>query len=70
MFWACESSPGYVLNGIPYSNKESDKVHSNLAQDIVMRLLGPYFGTGRDVCTDNFFTSYNLAKLLLQKNLT
>ena len=35
-----------------------------------MRLLEPYFGMGKDVCTDNFFTSYNLAKLLLQKNLT
>ena len=35
-----------------------------------MRLLEPYFETGRDVCTDNFFTSYNFTKLLLQKNLT
>ena len=70
MFWACESSSEYVLNGIPYGDKEGDQVHRNLAQDIVMRLLEPYFGTGRDVCTDNFFTSYNLAKLLLQENLT
>ena len=35
-----------------------------------MRLLEPYFGTGRDVCTDNFITSYILAKLLLEENLT
>ena len=69
-FWACESSSGYALNGIPYDGKEGDQVHGNLAQEIVMRLLEPYFGTGRDVCTDNFFTSYNLAKLLLQENLT
>ena len=34
-----------------------------------MRLLEPYFKTCRDVCTDNFFTSYILAKLLLQENL-
>ena len=27
------------------------------------------FGTSKDVCTDNFFTSYNLAKLILQNNL-
>ena len=70
MFWSCESSSGYALNGIPYGGKEGDQVHPNLAQDIVMRLLEPYFGTGRDVYTDNFFTNYNLAKLLLQKNLT
>ena len=66
MFWACESSSGYVLNGIRYG----DQAHRNLTQDIVMRLLEPYFGTGRYTCTDNFFTSYNLAKLVLQKNLT
>ena len=76
MFWACESSSGYVLNGIdskhsiPYGGKEGDQVHRNLVQDIVMRLLEPYFGTGRDVCKDNFFTSYNLAKLLLQEILS
>ena len=29
-----------------------------------------YYGTGRDVCTDNFFTNFNLAKLLLDKSLT
>ena len=43
---------------------------SKLGEDIVFRLLEPYYGTGRDVCTDSFFTSYNLAKLLLEKSLT
>ena len=70
IFWTWEPSSGYVLNDIPYGGKEGDQVHRNLAQDNVMRLLEPYFGTGRDVCTDNFFTSYDLAKLLLQENLT
>ena len=70
MFWACESSSGYVLNGLPYGDKEGDQVHRNLTHDIVTRLLEPYFGKDRDVCTDNIFTSYNLAKLLLQENLT
>ena len=70
MFWACEFSYGYVLNGIPYGDKEGDQIHHNLAQDIVMQLLEPYFGTGRDECTDNYFTSYNFARLLLQEKLT
>ena len=70
MFLACKSSSEYVLNDIPYSDKEGDQVHRNLAQDIVMRLLEPYFETDRGVCIDNFFTNYNLAKLLLQENLT
>ena len=30
----------------------------------------PYYGTEKNVCTDNFLKSYNLAKLLLEKNLT
>ena len=41
MFWACESSFGYALNGIPYSGKKGDQVHCNLAQDIVMQLPEP-----------------------------
>ena len=49
-FWACESSSGYVLNGIPYGDKEGDQVHGNLAQDFVMRWLEPYFGTCAHVC--------------------
>ena len=70
IFWACESSTGYALNAIAYGGKEGDQIHQNLGQDIVLRLLEPYYGTERDVCTDNFFTSYNLAKLLLEKSLT
>ena len=70
IFWACESSTGYALNAIAYGGKEGDQVHRNLGQDIVLRLLEPYYETGRDVCTINFFTSYNLAKLLLEKSLT
>ena len=70
MFWASESSSGYILNGIPYGEKEGDQVHRNLAQNIAMRLLELYFGTDSYVCTDAVLTSYNLAKLLLQENLT
>ena len=70
IFWACESSTGYALNAIAYGGKEEDQIHRNLGQDIVLQLLKPYYGTGRDVCTDNFFTSYSLAKLLLEKILT
>ena len=70
LFWAFESSTGYALIAIAYAGKEGDQVHRNLGQDIVLRLLEPYYETGRDVCTDNFFTSYNLAKLLLEKSLT
>ena len=70
IFWACESSTRYALNAMAYSGREGDRVLRNLGQDVVMKLVEPYFETGRDECTDNFFTIYNLAKLLLEKKLT
>ena len=73
IFWECEStesSTGTALNAIAYGGKKGDQVHRNLGQDIMLRLLESYYGTGRDVCTDNFFTNNNLAKLLLEKSLT
>ena len=70
IFWAYKSSTGYALNAIAYDGREGDQVHRNLGQDIVLRLLEPYYRTRKDVCTDKFFTSYNLAKLLLKKSLT
>ena len=36
----------------------------------MLKLLEPCYGTKRNECMDNFFTCYNLAKLLLEKNLT
>ena len=60
IFWACESSTGYALNAMAYGGREGDRVHRNLGQDDVMKLVGPYFETDRDVCTDNFFTTYSI----------
>ena len=70
IFWAGHSSTGYALNAMAYGGREGDRVHRNLGQDVVMKLVELYFETGRDVCTDNFFTTYNLTKLLLEKKLT
>ena len=30
----------------------------------------PWYGAGRDICNDNYFTSYTLANQFLQQNLT
>ena len=37
---------------------------------MTLKLLEPYYGTGKDVCIVNIFLSYNVAKLLLEKNLS
>ena len=70
IFWACESNTGYRLNAIAYGGKEGNRVRYNLAQDIVLKIVEPWYGTGRDICTRNYFTSYTLANKLFQQNLT
>ena len=69
LFWTCESNTGYALNAIAYAGKEGNCFHYNLAQDIVLKVVEPWYGTGRDICTNNYFTSYTLANRLLQQNL-
>ena len=70
IFWACESNTGYVLNVIAYAGKEGNRIHHNLAQDIVLKVVEPWYSTERDICTNNYFTSYTLVNQLLQQNLT
>ena len=54
-----------------YSERESDSgPYRNLATDIVMKLCSVYFGTGRDIYVDRYFTSHGLVCNLLQQNLT
>ena len=58
------------MNAIAYGGKEGNRVHHNFAQDIVLKVDEPWYRTGRDICIDNFFTSYTLSNRLLQQNLT
>lgn len=41
----------------------------NIAQTVVETLCESYVGTNRNITTDNYFTSYSLAKSLLSKGL-
>ena len=71
IFWACESTTGFALNGIIYTGKPVDgPPHKNLAFDIVFELVKPFANTGREIVTDRFFTSHMLAKSLLEMKLT
>ena len=70
-FWLCEATTGFALKGMIYSGRESDSVpHRNFAHDIVMKLCSVYFGAGRDIYVDRYFTSHGLVCNLLQQNLT
>ena len=70
-FWLCEAITSFALNGMIYCERESDsEQHRNLANDIVMKLCLVYFGTGRDIYVDRYFTSHGLVCNLLHQNLT
>ena len=71
VFWLAEARSGFALNAKIYSGRDRDAPpHRNLAMDIVMELTAPYFNTGRDIITDNYFTSHQLAVSLLQQGRT
>lgn len=69
-FWlAADVDSKYMLNGFPYLGKdESRPPGERLGENVVMRLMEPFLGKGRNVTLDNFFTSVSLAKKLVSNN--
>ena len=52
----------YVVNGFPYVGRDDNRSKDDRVSDqVVMRLLKPYLNKGRNVTTDNYFTSIKLA---------
>lgn len=70
-FWlAVDSKSTYLLNGFPYLVKDVRRPDGiSLSEHVVMKLMDPYLGKGRNVTTDNFFTSLKLAEKLEAKKL-
>jgi hypothetical protein len=67
-FWILtEVESKYCLNIIPYLGKDETRVAS-LGTHVVTSLMAPYLNKGYNVCTDNFFTSHQLAITLLEKS--
>ncbi|XP_071061469.1 piggyBac transposable element-derived protein 4-like [Pseudochaenichthys georgianus] len=69
-FWlAADVDSKYMLNGFPYLGKDASRpATQRLGENVVLRLVEPFVGKGRNITTDNFFTSLPLAKALLAKN--
>lgn len=69
-FWlAADSKTKYLVNGFPYLGKDDQRpTTETLSENVVLRLLEPYTNKGRNVTTDNFFTSLKLAEKLKAKN--
>src|ERR1044072_1530924 len=66
-FWIlADLTTKYCLNMDPNLGK-NERRKENLGTHVVMKLIEPYVGRGYNVTTDNFFTSLDLARKLLNK---
>lgn len=72
VFALCDSKTFYVANLEVYCGKQPEGPYSqsNSPQHIVQRLVEPYRGKNRNLTCDNWYTSYPLAKLLLENKIT
>ncbi|XP_041635205.1 uncharacterized protein LOC121504472 [Cheilinus undulatus] len=67
-FWlSADTETRYLLNGFPYLGKDQ-QAQGSLEENVVMKLVEPYIGKGRNVTTSSSLTTLSLAKNLLQKN--
>ena len=66
----CDVSSSYLCNLQVYLGKEGDSAEQQQGARVVRDLATPVYGSGRNITTDNFFTSHALAKFLLGQNLT
>lgn len=66
-----DTKTSYVVGYQIYEGKPAGgQPERNQGARVVMDLVRPYFGSGRSVTTDNFFTSLNLARALKEQNMT
>ena len=71
IFWSCEAKTGFALNGKIYTGRQQNREpERELGKKIVLNLLQPFYKSGRNVVTDNFFTSHSLAVELIKQDLT
>lgn len=71
-FWlASDVESKYIVNGFPYLGKDETRPSAiPLSEFVVLKLTEPFIGCGRNITTDNFFTSTSLATKLLSKRTT
>ena len=69
-YWlVVDKNSKYVTNGVPYVGKdELQSTKERVSDHVVMKLAQPYLKKGRNITTDNYFTSVKLANLLKTKN--
>jgi hypothetical protein len=61
----------YVLTAEPYLGKSKLRPEDELVgENVVKTLAEPFLNKGHCICTDNFFSSFNIAKQLVQNKTT
>ncbi|CAK9816544.1 PiggyBac transposable element-derived protein 4 [Anthophora quadrimaculata] len=70
IWWISVSENYYPLSGQIYTGKSTLGREINQGEQVVKNLAGAYKGSGRNITTDNFFTTVPLAKFLLSWRLT
>ncbi|KAK7925721.1 hypothetical protein WMY93_008031 [Mugilogobius chulae] len=68
-FWvAADVNTKYMLNAAPYLGKDVTRTPGQrLGDSVVLKLAEPFTGKGRNITTDNFFTSLDLARALQEQ---
>ncbi|KAK7881874.1 hypothetical protein WMY93_030283 [Mugilogobius chulae] len=68
-FWvAADVNTKYMLNAAPYLGKDVTRTPGQrLGDSVVMKRAEPFTGKGRNITTDNFFTSLDLARALQEQ---
>ena len=71
VFWSCDASNAYPLQGQIYAGKPIDGSRQvNVGEQTVLNLVSWYKSSRRNVTTDNFFSTMELAKVLNTWNMT
>ena len=71
IFWAADAENNFPLVAEPYLGRPlgADR-QVNLGRNVTLRLSAPFFNSGRNVTTDNFFTDKELSDVLQNNGLT
>ena len=71
VFWVCDASNAYPLQRQIYTGKPTDGSRPvDIGEQTVLNLVSLYKGSGRNVTTDNYFTTMELDKVLNSWNMT
>jgi len=69
-FWIlADSGSKYMCNASPYLGRVEERApDESIGELVIMNLAQPFLNKGRNITTDNFFTSVRLAATLKNKN--